>query len=741
QEVASSIMNNVNYLLDEQLRSLESVASRALLRENLNNSISASENQSLRQSLAINLAVYKNWNNLVLLDAVGNPQLTVSANGETDVKMSPEREKIFVKALGGSTVYSDVYFQDGGSQPIITLMTPVYSSDQVIGVVSVDLDWGKVVTELNNLADGNKVYLFNQQGLKLAETQRSDFNYILREKYLDQQIFQEAVSQSSGYRIYNNQDQGNKKYLIAVVHQQDNDKYEGYNWVLFVEESQSSVFAPAQRIIIIFILVLFLSLILSGLIIYFFFSSLIIRPIKEINSVVSKIAQGDLNSHIEHQSSDEIGKLAKGVNFMSQSLRTLNNDLAGQVEEKTKSLEQQVGEVEKQKKSLSDTQKAIFNILEDVNLEKENSEKLAADLEKFKLAVDNASDHIVITDAEGLIIYANTAMAKITGFAIADVLGKKAGNSDLWGGKMGKAFYTKMWKIIKTNKQIFVGELNNQRKNGEKYVAAVSISPVLNDQNEVIFFVGIERDITREKEIDKAKTEFVSLASHQLRTPLSAINWYVEMLLDGDAGKINAEQKKYLEEVYQGNQRMVELINALLNVSRIDLGTFAINSELIDINSLAKSVIKDLTPKIKEKKQVLIEKYDAKLPLVKVDPKLVRIIFDNLLSNAVKYSPEKATITLTISKDAKDILIAVADTGYGIPESEQGKIFSKLFRASNIRDKETDGTGLGLYIVKSIVESSGGTITLSSQENKGTTFNVKLPLSGMKSKAGSRELT
>lgn len=303
-------------------------------------------------------------------------------------------------------------------------------------------------------------------------------------------------------------------------------------------------------------------------------------------------------------------------------------------------------------------------------------------------------------------------------------------------------FYKKLWKRIKIDKQAIRSEINNRRKNGEAYVAMATISPILDkDNGEVKFFVGIERDVTKEKQVDKAKTEFVSLASHQLRTPLSAIGWYAEMLLDGDAGKINKEQKLYLEEIYRGNQRMVELVNALLNTSRLELGTFIIEPQETDLKFLAEDVIKEQQPSISAKKLLFKSSFAKNLPKIKVDPKLTRIVFQNLLSNAVKYTPEGGRVELSLNLEKTAISLSVKDTGYGIPKAQQDKIFEKLFRADNVKALDTEGTGLGLYLVKSIIEKSGGRISFESEEGRGTIFEVKIPLSGMKAKAGTKQLS
>ena len=150
-------------------------------------------------------------------------------------------------------------------------------------------------------------------------------------------------------------------------------------------------------------------------------------------------------------------------------------------------------------------------------------------------------------------------------------MGRKAGV--LWKGPTPPEFYQKLWDTITRKKTTFTGELQNQRKNGELYWAKLSISPVLDARETILFFVGIERDITREKQIDQTKTEFVSLASHQLRTPLSAIRWFTEILTT-DAATLTPAQRDAIAEIDAANHRMITLVGALLNVSRLELGTF-----------------------------------------------------------------------------------------------------------------------------------------------------------------------
>lgn len=266
---------------------------------------------------------------------------------------------------------------------------------------------------------------------------------------------------------------------------------------------------------------------------------------------------------------------------------------------------------------------------------------------------------------------------------------------------------------------------------------------VYDSKNRPYKVVGVNFDVSEEKEMDRAKSEFVSLASHQLRTPLTAINWYTEMLLSGDGGTISEEQRSYLEEVHTSNRHMVDLVNSLLNVSRIELGNLMIVPDPVNLPEVLEEIVRVHRVIINSKKIKFSYKISKKIPKeFLADKRLLGIVFQNILSNAINYTPDKGSINLSLglSKDEKNILFKVSDTGHGIPRNQQNKIFTKLFRADNAQKIDTNGSGLGLYIVKSIVDKSGGEIWFESTEGKGTTFYVLLPLKGMKKIDGSKTL-
>jgi len=481
----------------------------------------------------------------------------------------------------------------------------------------------------------------------------------------------------------------------------------------------------------------------------------------------------------------------------------------------------------------------------------------AEELEVFKFVVDGALDQIVIADNERKIIYANSAAAGNTGYSRRALVGKDISAVGLWGSQTDEGLYSLVWDTIKSKKEIFSGEARNRRKDGTIYDVVMSVSPFAGSDGEPKFFVGVEhditaekesrrrrdefklffdlsvdifcvvdangvfqrvnpaferalgwseedligellvqfvyfddreatlkeldrlrtgkitthfksrfhlkdggyswigwsatpmpdgsfyaslRDITREQRIDQAKTEFVSLASHQLRTPLTSIKWYTNLLLGGDGGEINEKQKKYLEEIQAGNERMIELVTALLDTSRIDMGTFKFDITKVDPILLAKEAIEEQKQKIDEKKLKLSLELSNDTPVIETDKKMLHMIYQNLLSNAVKYTPEGGRIGISVDKlragsefggsaiEAEAIGIEVSDTGYGIAANEQKEVFQKLFRASSAKKSGEGGTGLGLYIVKSFIELMGGKIWFTSKENKGTKFYVILPM-------------
>jgi signal transduction histidine kinase len=231
------------------------------------------------------------------------------------------------------------------------------------------------------------------------------------------------------------------------------------------------------------------------------------------------------------------------------------------------------------------------------------------------------------------------------------------------------------------------------------------------------------------EQIDKVKSEFILLASHQLRTPLTAVKWYSKVLATSSETMPQERRKRYTNQVYESNERMIELVNKLLDASKIGVGGLSPVPEPVQVTTVLGQALRDVSAQIRDNRIEIIQKIDERSLIVTIDPAWLRIIFQNLLSNAIRYSRPGQSVTIMLKRKDAEVSIAVADQGYGIPVEQQDKIFTKLFRADNAKKAMGEGSGLGLYIAKAMVEQAGGKIWFDSVENKGTTFHVALPVS------------
>ncbi len=231
------------------------------------------------------------------------------------------------------------------------------------------------------------------------------------------------------------------------------------------------------------------------------------------------------------------------------------------------------------------------------------------------------------------------------------------------------------------------------------------------------------------KILDKAKTEFVGIASHQLRTPLTGIRWFTELLVKNKDKNLSPKQLDYLDQVNQSNQRMIKLVNDLLDVTHIETGRkFQIIKTEFSFNEIIQEVIKENIALIDSKKLVINNSVPAKLKIF-ADRDKIKQVWQNLISNATKYTGENTAINLSLQEEKKlGLVFCVQDAGIGIPQEQQSQIFAKFFRASNASLQNSEGTGLGLYIAREIIRAHGGEMWFESKEQNGTSFFFSLPL-------------
>jgi len=234
-------------------------------------------------------------------------------------------------------------------------------------------------------------------------------------------------------------------------------------------------------------------------------------------------------------------------------------------------------------------------------------------------------------------------------------------------------------------------------------------------------------DITDQRAVDTAKSEFVALATHQLRTPIAAIRWNVELLIRSLKDTQTDKQARYLTKIDRNVVRTLNLINDFLSVSKLEMGTFAADLETVEFKTYLEQILEEFEEKITNHQLQVNVTVEPQSLHVSIDRRLFHIISSNLISNAVKYTPTGGTVTISAVEKHDTLVFQVYDTGIGIPKNEQAELFTKFFRATNAQQQVTEGTGLGLYVVKQSIEILGGTLQIESEENKGTTFVVELP--------------
>ncbi len=261
---------------------------------------------------------------------------------------------------------------------------------------------------------------------------------------------------------------------------------------------------------------------------------------------------------------------------------------------------------------------------------------------------------------------------------------------------------------------------------GQLRWALVSVHVLLNTPTIASRHIVTLVDITEEKEGERAKSDFLLLASHQLRTPMTTIKWYIDYLLHTPSITFAPDVREYLEEIDVGNQRMIDLVGTLLTVSQVEMGTLLPEYAPLSVVELTNDLLRELEPDIKKRNLKVVMTVD-KEAVVTSDRNMVRIAVHNLLTNAIKYTKQGGVITVVAENSRARCNISVTDTGCGIALEEQSKIFSRMFRANNARKMSTNGTGLGLHLTRSLVQKLGGTISFNSEENVGTTFTITLP--------------
>ncbi len=418
-------------------------------------------------------------------------------------------------------------------------------------------------------------------------------------------------------------------------------------------------------------------------------------PLRKLIDASNKISQGRFSTQVKIESGDEFEVLGRAFNKMAKDLKSYDRDLNKALEASRQS--QKVAEGER---------------------------------EKTKMTLDNLRDGLMVLDEENKIEFLNPQGEKILGVKSSQVNGK--GLSDLRKfpklGKLNRSLNKKI-KNWQDKKELY---LEDPLKKFFEVSEAVMKDKESGERKRIITL----HDITREKGIERMKNEFISIAAHQLRTPLSAIKWSLEFLEDELKKKLgedySGEIEDYLEKNISSNERMISLVNDLLNVSRIEEGRFIYQTKKISLPKLLREVIEQSSSKVKNKNiKLKITKLPNDLPEVKVDEEKVKLAIQNLVDNAIKYSFPKGRVLFRFRKIKEKrktyVQLEVEDNGMGISLEDQEKIFLKFSRGNNAMKSQTEGSGLGLFIAKNIAEAHQGDLWFESSLNKGSIFYLRLP--------------
>ena len=366
---------------------------------------------------------------------------------------------------------------------------------------------------------------------------------------------------------------------------------------------------------------------------------------------------------------------------------------------------------------------------------------LVQQVEFYQLLVESIQDYaIFMLDSSGHVASWNKGAQKLKGYTPSEIIGKHF-----------STFYTaedmrRNKPARELEKAIQDGRIEDEywrvRKDGSRFWANVVITALRDDDGELVGFAKVTRDLTDRKShevalkktnaelkaLNDAKNEFIAIASHQLRTPATGVKQFLGLLIEGYAGDLTKTQEQFLQRAYDTNSRQIELVNSLLRVAQLDAGKVVLFKRSTDIAGMISEIAEEMKGTVEARHQTMRVEAAAEKPVpAVVDPARFRMVLENLMDNASKYTPDGGAITVCADIQNGELCVSVHDTGVGIAAESQSKLFTKFSRIPNSLSDTVDGSGLGLYWVKKIVELHDGVIEVMTNDGEGSTFTLRLP--------------
>jgi two-component system phosphate regulon sensor histidine kinase PhoR len=381
-------------------------------------------------------------------------------------------------------------------------------------------------------------------------------------------------------------------------------------------------------------------------------------------------------------------RVENAIQLANRELAALNVTLEERVKQRTTELE---------------------GVVRQVNNEKEKTERI----------INEIADGVVVVDVKGKVLLVNPAARRLLGAE------RQSGDTEL-SELVRTADLQEIFQDV-TEAAAKELEINDSHVASPRVLKATAV-PLKDERGALVGKVAVFHDITQFKEVDRLKSEFISHVSHELRTPLTAIKGYIDNLRDGIAGSLRDKQQDYVERMAKNADHLVRLITDLLDVSRIESGKMALNLTTLSLRDLVGEVINNLRPIAAEKRlEVVLDGVDGAIQIRGDYAKLEQVI-TNLLDNATKFTPSGGRISITMQRDDRLLKTSIRDTGIGIPQEMQAQIFERFYRVEQGVPARVNGTGLGLYISKNLIEMHGGRIWVTSEAGKGSEFSFTLPV-------------
>jgi len=549
------------------------------------------------------------------------------------------------------------------------------------------------------------------------------------------------------YFISEGDEPGEGAELFAHAHSKGYRDYEGQGWVLIVEYETEEIFAPltlSHNILVIFTFVIAIIFI----VLIFLISRSIIDSVIKLRNAAKKIEKGNLDAEINIKSRDELGELSKSFRNMVKNLKKsrkeiqdYSKNLENKVEERTKELNQKVEELEK-------SRIATLNMMEDLQETIDVLQKTKKEMKIKNNAIESSISGVIISDKKGKITYANKSFLNMWNYKdLDDIIDKPLGAVLQLVGNSSEIFNSIF------QEEGWVGRAKAKTDDGKSFPIQITSNLVKNEKGEIINLmascidiseqVKAEKDLERYhmkleqqniklKKLDQIKSNFLNVTSHELRTPMSAIKGYIQMIQKQTLGDVTKEQKNALNVVLRNTDRLDHLIQDILDISRLESGAMKFVTEETDINKLINDVSETMQSSAENKNIEINTEISDKLPDLFIDQERIKQVIINLVNNAIKFSPDGSIINIRAKKDEENILFEVQDFGKGIPQGKEKKIFKPFYQVDSGMDRKFGGAGLGLAISRGVVVAHGGDIWVESKEGKGSTFKFTLPVTSIK---------